>query len=371
MNEAPFSMNFHAFNGEGLPLQLTIRGDSLTAFQDNINSFFSRHPALGGLDMLFQSPPEGSLRPFTPRIVGWLRGHTEDRNDPNRRHPCVWLYSDSPNLEWATATVYEEKLHTLPASINWRDMDDMGNQAPAVDKARMRYNKCDFRISMVPKIGFDGKPQLNKNGKIKYVYERVLGDGETAGTSDGDGAQVDDEDFGMNGPVRNSGTARSTNTAVNKASQNAADRLKPYASGSARDDLQIGPEVIDLIKRMRSLDKSSGDVMSVDREEGGEKKRGQYNFLAGLIDRTAKTLFGPNAEPMHQEALSFILGRPINQESLPGRNCSVLIDELWPGSKTKANEKYSEATDETMQEIVNICSAIQFEQDGGSDDLPF
>lgn len=349
MSESKFSMNFHAYNGEALPVQVTVRGDTFDEFNANVRAFFGQYPQLGGLDMLLREAPEGSLMSKRYRIVGWLRGYTEDNRNGSER-PCVYLYSDLPNVEYKVATVYEEDLGKLPASVDWRRARSVGQQAPMVDKARNQWNACDFKIVLVPRFNFEGKPVLGKNGKPSYKFSHVEGM-EGAAT---DNVTGDDADFGMG---QNSGTARETDRAVAAQAESKREALSVFARIMHDPDIQIPKPVSALIQRVTKMDRESQYRMSVNRTENGEQKRGQYEFLCGMIDSLAAQTLNTQDE-FHGPVLSALCGRPVTKDDLPGSGLRTLIDEIWPGNKTKKNENLVPATVDALRDLIRLVYRI-------------
>lgn len=346
MNEAAFSTNFHVYNGDGLPMQFTIRGVDFEDFQTNLWMFFERYPHLGGANLLLRDQPEKAMRSMTFRIVGWLRGDTKDKYDPNKIRPCVYLYGNLPHLDYSVATVYEEKLSLLPTEIDWKNARSVGNMAPMVAMAKTSMHPCDFQIVLEPQFDLSGAPVKNKNGKISYKFARVVNSSESGHV---DGGQGEDVDFGPNGNK----TEEATRKTEQKINQSAKDDLMVFAHVFSNPKVKISSDLMNLCNRLKNLDTSSSRKMSVARVENGEHKQGRYNFLAGLIDSLA-------GEPMHNKVLSMLLGRPItgNAEDLPGDNLGVFIEEIWPGSKTRTNEKFNPSIQALVKEAVGVCKVI-------------
>lgn len=349
MNEAGFSTNFHVYNGDGMPMQFTIRGNDFEEFERNLRVFFDRYTQLGSVDLLLREQPENSVRALRFRVIGWIRGDTKDKYDPNKIRPCVYLYANMPHLEYAAATVYEEKLFMLPPEVDWRNARSVGNMAPMVAMAKNQMEKCDFEILMEPQFDVTGALQKNKNGKVSYRFSRVIS-GNDSGESDSH-----DVDFGSGSNNKTAESVAKTEKSLSKSPQ---DELMAFVRAFGSSNVQMSKNLTALCNRLRELDRSSGRKMSVARVENGEHKQGRYNFLCGILD----TLAGEN---VHDRVLSFLLGRVVNSDAnnLPGDALSVFIEEIWPGSSKKTNEKFNADVQSIVKEAIHLCSAIELTRD--------
>lgn len=353
MNEAGFSTNFHVYNGEGLPMQFTIRGQDFREFQANLTAFFQRYPQLGGSEMLLREQPDNAIRSMTFRIVGWLRGDTEDKYNPDKLNPCVYLYGALPHLEYSVATVYTEKLGLLPAEVDWREARSIGNQAPMVEKARPKWNSCDFEIVLVPQFDVTGAVVKNKNGKPRYKFSHVVGFEAPDDAQPVQPVAVSSDhevDFGGS----RQGTANSTKNLQEKSLSNELEALSAYAYAFHNETVNPSKALMNLCRRLQEMDKSSARKMSVARMENGQRKAGQYEFVAGLIDNIA-------GESMHMQVLSLLLGRPVTNDPahLPSDGLRSFIEEIWPGNKTKSNDKFNSETQSLVKEAISICRVIE------------
>lgn len=345
MNEAGFSTNFHVYNGDGMPMQFTIRGSDFEEFDRNLRMFFGRYTQLGSIDLLLREQPENSVRPWRIHVIGWIRGDTKDKYDPNKIRPCVYLYSDLPQLEYSAATVYEEKLSLLPKEIDWRNARSVGNMAPMVSMAKHQMEKCDFHILMEPQFDASGAIQRNKNGKVTYRFTRVISENESGDSS------TEDVDFGSGS---NNKTAESVRVAEQSMNQGANEELLLYAHAFSNSNVKISKNLIALSNRLRDLDRSSSRKMSVARVENGEHKQGRYNFLCGILDTLAN-------ENVHDKVLSLLLGRPVNSQhdNLPGDGLAPFMEEIWPGSQKKTNEKFNVDVQSIVKEAISVCHAVE------------
>ena len=346
MQEAAFSSNFHLYTGEGLPMQMTIRGADFDEFQNNLTRFFAKYPQAGSANMLLREQPVGTIRPLTVHIVGWLRGDTEDKySGGGKTNPCVYLYSNNPSLEYAAATVYAEKLDRLPAFVDWQRAPSMGNMAPPVKFARSKMNECNFKIVLMPQFDAGGNPVLNKNGKQAYKFDHVILDDAPVG---------EDIDFG--------GSTNRTEAATRDTEKRLARKehaeLDVYAKAIASSRVKLSPALQQLCATLQQQDRESTRRMSVTRMENGEKKTGRYDFLAGILDKLAE-------EPMHRQVLSFMLARPVtaHESDLPGDNMSPFISNIWPGSSAKPNPEFRKEAQDLVREAIAACKALSIVPD--------
>lgn len=386
MQEAGLSINFHAYTGEGLQTQVTIRGATPEEFFANTSAFFGKYPQLGGLGIMLMNPPEGSLKPKRFHIIGWMRGETTNRNDPNDPNPAVYLYCDVPQMQWAICTVYKEDLDKLP--INWQNARNAGGSPPPADRARSQWVDCDFHIAMYPEFDHEGNPKKNDRGTVKFRFGGCINeDGsprETVATSPVMPVQP------VQAPQTNAQRAAAPvpQQVGNRAPAPTQRPVQATQAPLVPDNLgmmatifdnlrhSLSAEVVNFVTRMRALDADRVSVLTVDGvKEDGTRKIGQYEFLCGVIDTLTKEVAG--IEGLHKEILSIVYGRPIWRESRPGSATRAFFDEIWPGTADRANPNMNMDSRDAVVSIAYLAyNELNAEEDAPStpddrSDIPF
>lgn len=159
-NEAPFSANFHLYNGDGLRVQFTVRGDgepaaNIPMLQDTIAQL-----AAHGYTVAMPGLEPGEQ---VEEVDAWVLGET------SKGDACVYLYSSNHALKWRVATVYVERLGELPFSTANAKAWPGGapEREPAANKGYL-HTVTPFKIVMEP----TGKTTDNGNEVTRFA--RVL-----------------------------------------------------------------------------------------------------------------------------------------------------------------------------------------------------
>ena len=383
MEEARFVLWFNVYTGDGLPVNFTVRAETFDDLRSQLGQVDRAYPQLGGFSTLLKDAPEGAVKPAEYRIIGWARGSTKDARS-GKQQPCVYLYSDLPHLDMKVCSVYHEDLYKLPPTVNWQSARDMGDQALLISrgaKTSPAWHDCDFRIILMPIFDYEGNVVMNAKGnKPKMRFSSVIGYDPEPPTAQEPAAQA----ASTSTPAQTAKPAAQAQQPVAKsASINQGDGPCPvchapagkphaakctnqggrgdqtakgvsysvYATALHDGGLAVSKDVFELARRVRSGDKESQGRMSV---TVGDKK-GQHNFLIGLIDNITGT-------GNHKEILSILAGRDIDHGSPLGDGCRFLLDELWPGKKDQPNEKYSAKTVATIKGITALVGQIDSAQ---------
>jgi hypothetical protein len=219
VGEKKFSANFQLYNMDGLRLQFTVRADDAREHMQLLQQQLD-HLLREGYSV---TEPDANAKPKVVPIVGWVQGTAQD-NKTGQFLPCVHLYT--PWGKFKAATVYHEKLHDLPVSLESAKLWD--GPAPDKDSAIKRgvMNNCDFQIAMVPRTDFEGNVKKSESGNVLYFYDRVVGSQPQAGHRNDYAAQV-------------VGPSRDELDRINVQDEDAI----PWDAGPPEDDLWNQPDL--------------------------------------------------------------------------------------------------------------------------------
>lgn len=297
---------FTAYDGTGAPfnLQVTADGSDLRSRVDEILS----------QGFYLEPPPEG-MEPKRVKITGWVRGEANDRFKQDFM-PCVYLYNAKEALQFATATVYHERLKELP--FDWQKAQVWNGAPPKRTEAKQRkfLQECDIEIEIVPEVDYKtGEPRRTDNGNIKYAFGRiVVADNESEPEQEPEITDELQKDVAfMDGKSEQSTEGDAIATMFNNP------------------DIEFTEEETKIITKMRELDGNSAKPLT------------QQNYAQLLKDLDAVV-----GEDWGIEVLRCILGRSVSGAKRPGIRCAALVN--WIG-----HAQQGEAVKDTLRLLQNRC----------------
>lgn len=157
--------SFQLFNMDGLCVKINLTGET-EAPASWLDGQLAQFQKAGYRN----EPVEGSLKPQTIPIVGYVRTSSQDPQNPGQYKPALALFS--PWGDFTAITVYAEKLPDLPFEPKGKVWDGGAFDRNLV-AGKGYLTKCDMKIVKEPIIDYEGKPKLTEAGNQKWRFVRV------------------------------------------------------------------------------------------------------------------------------------------------------------------------------------------------------